>query len=67
MQSISSTEKRARGRPRKDPIGVHVTFVPEKLSTIDAWISRQEDPKPSRPEAIRRLVDQALAATRKKR
>jgi len=29
-------------------------------AAIDAWIARQPDPKPSKPEAIRRLVGQAL-------
>jgi hypothetical protein len=30
-----------------------------------AWIERQPEPKPSRPEAIRRLIQQGLAARRK--
>jgi Arc/MetJ-type ribon-helix-helix transcriptional regulator len=28
---------------------------------LDAWIERQPDPKPSRSEAIRRLLERALA------
>jgi hypothetical protein len=28
---------------------------------LDAWIGRQAEPRPSRPEAIRRLLEQALA------
>jgi hypothetical protein len=28
---------------------------------VDSWIAAQPAPKPSRPEAIRRLVDKALA------
>jgi hypothetical protein len=27
------------------------------LSALDAWIAAQPDPQPSRPEAIRRLLD----------
>jgi len=27
---------------------------------LDAWIERQPEPKPSRSEAIRRLLDRAL-------
>jgi metal-responsive CopG/Arc/MetJ family transcriptional regulator len=27
---------------------------------LDAWIKRQPEPKPSRSEAIRRLLDSAL-------
>jgi hypothetical protein len=36
-------------------------MLPGDLSAaIDAWIARQKAPKPSRPEAIRRLISQAL-------
>jgi len=31
------------------------------LVAIEAWIAAQPDPKPSRPEAIRRLLEKALA------
>jgi hypothetical protein len=27
---------------------------------LDAWIAAQPDPKPSKPEAIRRLLEMAL-------
>lgn len=49
------------GRPRTG-IGhlVAVRFAPELLKKLDAWIARREDPKPSRPEAIRRLVQERL-------
>ena len=33
---------------------------PPLLTNIDQWIDRQKD-RPSRPEAIRRLVERALA------
>lgn len=33
---------------------------PEVTARIDAWIGAQPDPKPSRSEAIRRLVAKAL-------
>jgi len=33
---------------------------PEQLAVLDAWILAQPDPKPSRPEAIRRLLTAAL-------
>jgi len=38
----------------------------EQLRAIDAWIADHPDPRPSRPEAIRRLVEQALAAKPKR-
>jgi len=37
--------------------------MPIALSrAIDQWIAAQPKPKPSRPEAIRRLVEMALSA-----
>jgi hypothetical protein len=43
-------------------IGVRVP--PAELDEIDAWIKQQAKPKPSRPEAIRRLVEMAIATAR---
>jgi len=33
----------------------------ELTAALDAWIASQPDPKPSRSEAIRRLIETALA------
>jgi hypothetical protein len=38
-----------------------VRMQPPALAALDAWINLQDN-RPSRPEAIRRLVEQALAA-----
>jgi hypothetical protein len=38
---------------------VGVRFQPEQLAALDRWIE-QQSPEPSRPEAVRRLVDEAL-------
>jgi hypothetical protein len=35
------------------------------MGSLDAWISDQDD-EPSRPEAIRRLVEQALNGKKKR-
>lgn len=38
--------------------------IPIALSrAIDAWIGSQPEPRPSRPEAIRRILSQALGKT----
>jgi hypothetical protein len=57
--SIPDTRK-SRGRPRIDATQLAVRVPPRDLARLDAWISKQPDPKPSRPEAIRRLVAEAL-------
>lgn len=54
-------KKRPRGRPRtgRDPAkGVR---IPAELeAALTAWIERQPEPKPSRSEAIRRLIEAGL-------
>jgi hypothetical protein len=59
-QSTNDTKNRG-GRPRTG-IGkpIMVRLQPDQLAILDKWISRQADPKPSRPEAIRKLLAQAL-------
>jgi hypothetical protein len=39
-----------------------VRMQPDQLAGLDAWIAGQ-DPPPSRPEAIRRLVEKGLAGS----
>ena len=39
-----------------------VRIQPSGLTALDDWINRQDD-NPSRPEAIRRLLEKALART----
>jgi hypothetical protein len=41
-------------------VSINVRFPPADLAEIDAWIEAQPD-APSRPEAIRRLVNKALS------
>lgn len=45
-------------RPNQTGQPVMVRLQPNQLSALDAWIGHQH-PKPSRPEAIRRLVAHA--------
>jgi hypothetical protein len=35
---------------------VTVRILPKQLADIDAWIAAQPTPRPSRPEALRRLA-----------
>lgn len=43
---------------------VGVRLQPEQLGALDAWIEGQEEPRPSRPEAIRLLIDVAMRQRR---
>src|SRR4051812_33488589 len=55
--------KKSRGRPRVDATAIGLRVPPEQLVRLDAWIARQPGPKPTRPEAIRRLIEAGLNAT----
>jgi hypothetical protein len=59
--TIAGTEKRNRGRP-KTGIGPNIglRLYPELDAALDAWIAKQPEPRPSRPEAIRRILREAL-------
>ncbi len=61
--SIRASTKK-RGRPKTTGKGqqIGVRLLPPDLFALDAWISRQPDPKPTRPDAIRRLVKKAISA-----
>jgi hypothetical protein len=60
--SISNIrKKRGRGRPKVGAVPVMVRLLPEQATSLDDWRKKQID-RPGRPEAIRRLIDRALAA-----
>jgi hypothetical protein len=58
-----------RGRPKTTGRGtlIGVRLHPPELVRLDAWIATQDDPKTSRPEALRRLAEVGLAAVPKRR
>jgi hypothetical protein len=62
--AIADEKKKKIGRPSTG-IGPNVglRLYPEMDAAIEAWIAKQRDPKPSKPEAIRRLVALGLAVT----
>src|SRR4029077_19430889 len=63
-KSIRDIPKKKRGRPKTTGRGegVMLRLHAALLDRLDAWIGAQGD-SPSRPEAIRRLVETALAGT----
>ena len=60
-REIADKPKKKMGRPTTG-IGpaIGLRLYPDLEADIDAWIVRQPDPKPSKPEAIRRLIRKAL-------
>jgi hypothetical protein len=55
--AIADKPKKKMGRP---PTGIGATIglrlYPNEEQALDAWIAKQPEPKPSRPEAIRRIL-----------
>lgn len=54
--SISKTKNKG-GRPRTDATPVMVRIQPGPLAALDGYIAEQPDPKPSRPEMIRTVLE----------
>lgn len=63
MKKKTVIPKKKRGPP---PTGqgepVVVRMHPPHLKALDAWIAQQPQPFPSRPEAVRRLMERGLQA-----
>jgi hypothetical protein len=67
--TIIGSSKKKRGRPvlyeggqGKGAPQIGLRLPPAELASVDAWIKEQPKPKPSRPVAIRRLVELGLKA-----
>jgi Ribbon-helix-helix protein, copG family len=61
---VQKTKKRGRPATGQDPVTA-IRLSPEMRDAIDAWAAKQED-KPPRSEAIRRMIELALGAGKKK-
>jgi hypothetical protein len=60
-RSISNIKRKRRvGLPQIGSKGVYVRIPPVQFAKLDAWIARHPDPKPTVPEALRRLAEKAL-------
>lgn len=58
--SINAGTKR-RGRPSTGKgVQIGVRLQPDQLAALDAWIARQDEPRPSRPEAVRQMLGTIL-------
>lgn len=70
--TITGSSKKKRGRPPlyegsegKGAPQIGLRLPPTELKAVDEWVAAQPKPKPSRPEAIRRLVELGLVAKAK--
>lgn len=59
--TIPVNSNKGPGRPATGigPV-IGVRLYPDDQAALEEWIAQQEPPKPSKPEAIRRLVRTAL-------
>jgi len=53
--SISNVRK-GPGRPSVGATPITVRIPPDQLAALDRWIEAQDEPRPSRPEAIRQIL-----------
>jgi hypothetical protein len=58
-QETLLSRKRRGPKPTGKGHLIGVRLLPEPLAALDDWISRQPD-HPSRPEAVRRILDKGL-------
>ncbi len=62
MTKTTVISKKRRGpAPTGKGLPIVVRMQPDSLAVLDAWIGKQQPPFPSRPEAIRRLVEIGLS------
>jgi hypothetical protein len=67
MKKKTVIPRKKRGPPatgKGEPVVVRMQ--PPQLRALDDWISKQKPPFPSRPEAVRRLVEVGLAHSAKR-
>lgn len=58
--STGDNTKTRKPRPKETGTLVGTRFQADLLGKIDSWIAAQTPPFPTRPEAIRRLVETGL-------
>ncbi len=61
-QETAITKKRRGPAPTGKGTLVGVRLQPPDLEALDKWIAGQPEPRPSRPQAVRRLMERGLVA-----
>ncbi|HKD30902.1 MAG TPA: hypothetical protein VKC66_33965 [Xanthobacteraceae bacterium] len=59
------TVRKKVGRPPVGATQLNVRLPPDELAALDAWIARQDDPKPTRPAALRQLARKGLGKSKR--
>ena len=59
MKQETLVPRKTRTAPTGKGTQVQVRLQPKQLARLDAWIRKQAD-SPTRPEAVRRLLERAL-------
>ena len=55
-----ATRDNTKRRPAQTGMLIGVRLQPDQLAKLDAWIAHQPAPFPSRPEAVRRILEARL-------
>jgi len=63
MSNVSANKPK-KGRPPVDTEPVNVRLPRDSITALDDW-RRQQPDLPTRPEAVRRLIDEALRVNTK--
>ncbi len=61
-QETAITKKQRGPAPTGKGTLVGVRLQPADLEALDTWIAGQPEPRPSRPQAVRRLIERGLVA-----
>ena len=64
-QETVQPRKRRGPAPTGKGTPVQVRLQPKQLAALDAWVKRQPKPTPTRPEAIRRLIELGLSKAKR--
>ena len=62
QQETLISRKGKRGpKPTGQGVPVVVRLQPDQLAALDRWIEQRLEPRPSRPEAVRSILREALS------
>jgi len=69
-QTVLSQKSKKKGKKRGPPATgkgtlIGVRLQPPELTELDTWIAAQDDPKPTRPEAMRQLARKGLGNSKR--